>query len=298
MSMYTWRDIREALDFRELDNVREVTSYAIQSQYSASKKIMALCAQYQEQIDPHVDVDLFYRYMFNIYTAEGIGLDNWGVILQMNRTIEDADTGAGITLDDEYYRLLLLYKALANISASTADSQNSLLQALVNTGIGGFTQAAYVLEIDTMVIRWVFEDFLDPIQVAVFKAAGTLARGAGVGWEFYAINPSKVFGFTPGWQPFNQAPFAPDNALVKKKGEIVMADQMSGTIMPPEIFDYSGSQAFALSSPQKFIIEAMILKDGMFVYLEVGDYTAIGNTFTINSPTMEVGDKVKITYAV
>lgn len=296
MSMYTWRDIREVLDFRELDNVREVTSYAIQSQYSASNKILALSAQYQAQIDPNIDVDLFYRYMFNIYTAEGIGLDNWGEILDIGRTIEDGNTK--ITLEDEYYRLLLLYKAMANISASTADAQNKLLQALVNTGIAGFPRSAYVLEIDTMVIRWVFEDFLDPIQLAVFRAAGTLARGAGVGWEFYAVNPSMVFGFTPGWQPFNQAPFAPDNALIENRGDSIMADPMSGTIMPPEIFDYSGSQAFTLSRPQKFIIEAMILKDDVFVYLQVGDYTAIGSSITVNSTALETGDKVKITYAV
>lgn len=216
--MYTWRDFRDVLNVRELENVRENTSYAIQSQYSASKKILALAAGFQKQIDPHVDVDLFYRTMFNIYTAEGVGLDNWGVILQMGRTIADPDTGETLTLDDEYYRLLLLYKAMANISASTAEAQNFLLAMLVNTGIGGFPRAAYVLEVDTMVIRWVFEDFLDPIQLAVFKVAGTLARGAGVGWELYAVNPAQVFGFDGSlMHPFNQAPFAPDNALLQNR---------------------------------------------------------------------------------
>ena len=215
MSMYTWRDWREVLDVRELENIREFTSYAIQSQYSASKKILALAAGYQDRIDPHLDIELFYTKMFNIYTAEGVGLDNWGVILQMPRTIADPDTGQSVTLGDEYYRLLLLYKAMANISASTADAQNYLLAMLVNTGIAGFPRAAYVLEVDTMVIRWVFEDFLDPMQLLVFKAAGTLARGGGVGWELYAVNPERVFGFDGGdWQPFNQAPFAPDAALV------------------------------------------------------------------------------------
>lgn len=213
--MYTWRNIRTTKDLRELENVREMTGYAIQSQYSASKKILALADGFQRRIDPHLDVDLFYEKMFDIYTAEGFGLDNWGVILQIGRIIEDPDTGAGLTLTDEYYRLLLLYKAMANISASTAAAQNSLLAMLINTDIGGFPRVAYVLEVDTMVIRWVFEDFLDPIQIAVFKAAGTLARGAGVGWELYAVDPSRVFGFD-GQQmnPFNQAPFAPDNALV------------------------------------------------------------------------------------
>lgn len=246
MSMYTWRDIRTCKDLRELDNVRELTGYTIQSQYAASKKMLALAAQYQEHIDPHVDVDLFYDKMFNIYTAEGFGLDNWGVILQIGRSIpgpylgpcfgfdgsllhpfnqypfvpDDSSTQATyITLDDEMYRLILLYKALANISASTADAQNKLLQALLDTGIGNFPRIAYVLEVDTMVIRWVFEGPLNATQMAVFSVAGTLARGAGVGWELYAINPQQTFGFDgSGMQPFNQAPFAPDRALISTRG--------------------------------------------------------------------------------
>ena len=218
MGMNTWRDWRDTLDVRELENIRELTSYAIQSQYSASKKILALAAGFQLQLDPHEDVNLFYDKIFNIYTAEGVGLDNWGVILQMPRTIEDPDSNESVMLDDDYYRLLLLYKALANISASTAEAQNHLLAALVNTGVAGFPKVAYVLEVDTMVIRWVFEDFLDEMQLLVFKVAGTLARGGGVGWELYAVDPARVFGFDGGgWQPFNQAPFAPDNALVIKR---------------------------------------------------------------------------------
>jgi hypothetical protein len=409
--MYTWRSTRTTKDFRELDNTRELTSYAIQSQYSASEKILAVCAGFQKRIDPHFDVDLFYKKMFDIYTAQGVGLDNWGVILQMPRTIpgpflgpcfgfdpsgchpfyhpdgsemtyppcgyDHADddcpevvcfqsgptthpggnTGAPpmpgnipqtnpfavftadtwptkitavatagfnylpgwlftvvykcdasgnnavpiadggltriggsasagqilyefattpfdptlpgimvtisasapfdnlpgldifgcvppppapdpnapiihnypfvpdssaadpdaflITLDDEHYRLVLLYKALANISASDAATQNKLLSILIDSGVGDMPNTGYVLQVDTMVIRWVFEDFLDSIQLAIFKAVGTLARGAGVGWELYAINPRMVFGFDgSGMQPFNQAVFVPDYAMI------------------------------------------------------------------------------------
>ena len=246
MGMYTWRNWRDVKDVRELENTREFTSYAIQSQYSASKKILALAAGFQERIDPHVDVDLFYRKMMDIYTAEGFGLDNWGVILQIGRTIPGPymgdcfgfdgsklypfdqlpfvpDSGSGaavtmITLDDELFRLLLLYKALANISASDAATQNKLLSVLIDTGIGGFGNVAYVLEVDTMMIRWVFEDYMTPLQLAVFRVAGTLARGAGVGWELYAINPGQVFGFDgSGMQPFNQAPFAGDKSLIANR---------------------------------------------------------------------------------
>ena len=243
MSMRTWRDFREMTDLRELEDLRDFTSYAIQSQYSASAKILALAAGFQKRIDPHFDSDLFYEKIFNIHSAEGVGLDNWGVILQIGRIIEVEDgsdpytagggaaapaaNGAGSggvyagtsvrrseRLNDDYYRLLLLYKAMANISACTAAAQNHLLAMLINTGIAGFPRVAYVLEADKMVIRWVFEDYLDALQTAVFKAAGTLARGAGVGWELYALHPGQVFGFDgSGLHPFNQAPFAPDAAL-------------------------------------------------------------------------------------
>lgn len=217
--MPTWRDIHETTNLRALENVRSVASYAIQSQYSASPKMLNLMAGFQKQLDLRQDADTFYHDIFDIYTATGYGLDNWGRIVAISRNIEDPNTGATLTLDDDYYRLLLLYKCLANISASDANSLNHLLKELINTGIANFPPAAYVLEpVDSpnwpMVIRWVFEDYLDDIQRAVFFVAGTLARGAGVGWELYALNPRQVFGFTPGWQPFNQAPFAPDQSLI------------------------------------------------------------------------------------
>jgi hypothetical protein len=212
MGLRTRRDWREIPNVRALDNIRSRKSYAIQSQYAASRRIAALCAGYQRRIDPHRDVDLFYANVFDIMTAAGWGLDNWGRILGIGRNIPTLDKTGVITLADENYRLLLLYKAMANISPSTAKGQNDLLAFLVNTGVAAFPKA-YVLHTDTMVIRWVFEDYLDDTQLAIFAAAGTLARGAGVGWELYAINP-KVFGFTDGWQPFNQAPFAPDNVTV------------------------------------------------------------------------------------
>lgn len=233
--IYTWRDFQEIANLRDVDNILDFTSYAIQSQYSASEKILALAAAMQKSINPQADVELLYDKVFNIYTAQGAALDNWGVIIQIPRTIPGiqssrasgiqsgankslSGTPESITLNDEYYRLLLLYKAMANISASTASSQNSLLAMLVNTGIAGLPRVAYVLEVGVMLIRWVFEDFLNDTQLAVFYAAGTLTRGAGVGWELYAIEPSSVFGFNGSLlQPFNQGAFAPDNILISSR---------------------------------------------------------------------------------
>ncbi len=215
--MPTWLDMREAENIRALHDVRDLKSRAIQSQYSASPTILSLAAGFQKHLEQTADRDSFYEKFFDIYSAEGPGLDNWGRILAQPRTIEDGE--ASITLTDEYYRLLLLYKALANISSSDAATLNQLLANLVATGIAGFPRACYVLEVDTMVIRWVFEDFLNELQLAVFKAAGTLARWAGVGWELYAVNPEQVFGFDGGlMHPFNQRPFAPDKAMISNRG--------------------------------------------------------------------------------
>ncbi len=212
--MYTWRNWRSTPNIRQLENIREKTSYAIQSQYSASPKMLALAEACGSALSPEEDVTLFYEKIFNIHTAQGPGLDNWGRILRMERVIRDESGGAAITLDDDNYRLLLLYKAMANISAATAAAQNALLAALINTGIAGFPSAAYVLQPAPMLIRWVFEKPLTFTQLAVFKCAGSLTRGAGVGWEVYAVEPSRVFGFSGShMQPFGQSPFAADNAL-------------------------------------------------------------------------------------
>lgn len=216
--MSTSRDIHDVDNLREIDNLRDLSSYAIQSQYSSSKSMLAIMAGLQKQLSVNGDIDVFYTKVYDIYTAEGWGLDNWGRIVGISRTIDDTETGTSITLDDDYYRLLLLYKCLANISAADAQSLNNLLAQLIATGIAGIPSAGYVLEVDTMVIRWVFEDFLNSLQRAVFRAAGQLARGAGVGWELYAINPDEVFGFDGSeMQPFNQAPFVPDGAVTTRQ---------------------------------------------------------------------------------
>lgn len=211
--MPTWSDVRWNPDLRAGHNLRGMRSRAIQSQYSASARILALAAMMRDMLDPLPEEDLFYRKMFDILTAEGEGLDNWGRILDMGRTIAGRD-GVSLTLEDGLYRLLLLYKAMANISPGDPESLNRLLKALCDTGVGGLPRAAYVLETGPMVIRWVFEDYLTDEQQAVFEAAGTLARPGGVGYEWYFVNPGQIFGFDgSGLHPFNQAPFRPDNSL-------------------------------------------------------------------------------------
>lgn len=60
-----------------------------------------------------------------------------------------------------------------------------------------------------MTIRVVFEFYADAIQTAILQNYGLLARGGGVGWEWYQIDPATTFGFDgSALQPFNQGIFA------------------------------------------------------------------------------------------
>lgn len=207
--MTTWLDSRLAGDLRELDDTRSFACDSLQSQYAASPHLVSLIEGFSRLVNPSDDVNDFYDNLFNMMTAKGIGLDIWGDIVQISRVIR-SDDGTAITLDDDHYRSLLLYKALANISSSDIATLNQLLQKLTEIDIGNFKGHSYVLESGPMRIRWVFEYFLNDLQFTIFKAAGTLARGAGVGDEFYQTDSEQVFGFKQsGAQAFDQGVFLP-----------------------------------------------------------------------------------------
>ena len=82
------------------------------------------------------------------------------------------------------------------------EGRNSLLDRL-------FDGTVYVLDHQNMTIRVVFEFYADAIQTAILQNYGLLARGGGVGWEWYQIDPATTFGFDgSALQPFNQGIFA------------------------------------------------------------------------------------------
>ena len=59
----------------------------IQSQYAASPTITALVTAFNTRIDPSADIQLFFDCIFNVATAQGIGLDWWGRIVGVERNI-------------------------------------------------------------------------------------------------------------------------------------------------------------------------------------------------------------------
>lgn len=210
-------NFRSNRDLRACDNIREELKEFIQSQYSASPKICGLLETFRDNISPKTDINLFYEMIFDISTARGAGLNTWGNILVMERSIEDPETGFMMSLSDEGYRTLLMYKALANIMDATPASLNRLISILYPD------TTCYIIIVQQeaaedgmkynarpMHVRWVIEHFLSEEERAVFKVAATLCKGAGVGWSMYNTDSSQVFGFEGGgWQPFNQGVFDP-----------------------------------------------------------------------------------------
>ena len=178
----------------------------------------------REHILPDADIALFYDMAFNVETAQGKGLDAWGYIVGVERTIpemevDDGDivpTGDMITLDDDGFRKLVMHKAAANIMDSTLASMNYLLKKLYPehtcyvqlasqyTESGGTYSDSNPMEI----VYFFNGEDLTTTELSVFAYIGDYNRGAGVGWNFNEFKTDSVFGFYGSLlQPFNQGTF-------------------------------------------------------------------------------------------
>ena len=175
----------------------------IVSQYGNSPTILALIGSFNAAVEPSHDIDNFLVYIWQVETAQGFGLDIWGRIVGVSRTIP---TNPATVLTDEQFVELILLKALSNISRADSPSINTLLMNWM-AGRG----RAYVNDLGNMEIRYMFEFLLQPFEVIIITQSGIFLRPAGVGgWMVYFQPP--VFGFqgmTDAAAPFGQAPFMP-----------------------------------------------------------------------------------------
>lgn len=207
------------------------------SQYANSPTITKLIYNMNQYFRVDTDFDNFYNYVWNIETAQGFGLDILGRIVNIPRQIQiqpnieyfgfnEALPGSfpfnegtfynGVPatqtyiLSDDAYRQLILVKALANISATTAPAINQLLQNLF-AGSG----RCYAIDDGNMQMHYVFEFLLTPYQFAIMTS-GALPTPAGVTVGLLnAVLP--CFGFseagTDSAAPFGQAPFIQPGAI-------------------------------------------------------------------------------------
>lgn len=203
------------------------------SQYANSPTLGALIANMNEYIDPRVNMQAFYDFVWNVDTAQGFGLDIWGKIVGVSRllkipantkTLGFANTsfppdwapfnqgtffaggggGQAFILPDDIFRTLILTKALANIVATTAASLNQLLRNLF-PGRG----VCYVLDNGGMSMTFYFEFDISTAEYAILTQSGALPHPAGVQFNVVVI-PAGVFGFAemggPS-EPFDQGTF-------------------------------------------------------------------------------------------
>lgn len=198
------------------------------SEYANSPTIIQLVKNMDQYLDPRADFDAFYDFVFNVDTAVGFGLDVWGRIVNIGRTLQipatplyfgfsEASPGSyafndepfwdGIPaetqtyiLADDAYRKLILCKAMANISAVSAPALNQLLQNLF-AGRG----RCYVNDMGNMEMRYTFEFTLTSYEFAIVTQSGVLPIPCGVKATVFQ-SPIPLFGFSEAG-PYSAAPF-------------------------------------------------------------------------------------------
>ena len=204
----------------------------VQSQYAASPRIVGLLVRKAALLDIGKDLLAWYDKMFNPKTAEGTGLDIWGRIVGIGRSlwVESFDyfgfagqnlqnfdrapfwlktLASGQTdLSDEAFRLLIFCKAAANISGSTMEDLNRLLEALLGAAHG--PGSCCVIESGTMSVRMVFKFYLTDYEQAILRQYGLPGRPAGVELEWFQFSPGELFGFSgQELQNFDNGIFTP-----------------------------------------------------------------------------------------
>lgn len=132
----------------------------ILSQYSSSPRLMALIFGLAEVLGTQKDLQTFYKNVFDIDTAKGVGLDIWGRIVGISRSAQMV-TSIGVpylgfeakgveavkgfnqaqfykgkrktklALSDDAYRLYIKVKAAANITNGSLAELNALLAQLL-----------------------------------------------------------------------------------------------------------------------------------------------------------------------
>lgn len=175
------------------------------SQYANSDILDQLIVDFAQYLDQTANFDAFFDLIWNVDTAQGIGLDIWGRIVGVNRVLqlpanplpylgtEEAGTptlltpynvapfysGAPLTnnfaLSDDAFRLLIFAKALANICDGSIPAINQLLLNLF-PNLGN----CYVADGQNMTMTYVFSFILSPVQFAIVQNSGVLPRATGV----------------------------------------------------------------------------------------------------------------------
>ena len=185
-----------------MDNVGQT----ILAQYSNSPTLLQLIENFNGYIDPTVNLDAFYDDMWNIYTANGYGLDVWGRIVGVTRVINVPTTvdflgfeqaapapivpfdygifyngsqavTTNYNLTDDAFRTLILAKGLSNICNGSIPAMN---QILINLFSGQGLGNVYVTDGLNMTMTITFTNAPSAVQLAIISQTGVFPRPCGV----------------------------------------------------------------------------------------------------------------------
>ena len=170
------------------------------SQYANSPTLVGIVGSFAEAMSLKSELDAFYDDVWDISEATGYGLDVWGRIVVVNRTLQVAGryfgfeeglpdydpfnvspfyagqgTTSAVALSDDAYRLLILAKALANITYGSIPGINAVLQLLF-AGRG----PCYVTDNQNMTMTYTFGFVPTPLEIAIIETSNVLPRPTGV----------------------------------------------------------------------------------------------------------------------
>lgn len=173
------------------------------SQYANSPALTDMITAFNAAMDQTENFDNFYDFEWNIASAQGYGLDVWGRIVGVGRTLqlppsstayigfEEASgswsgfnqspffSGGSVTsnyqLSDTDFRTLIYAKALSNICDGAIPSINQLLLNLFPD-----RGACYVQDNGGMSLDYVFHFTLTAVELAIVGQANVLPNPVGV----------------------------------------------------------------------------------------------------------------------
>lgn len=171
------------------------------SQYANSPILMQLLSDFDSYIDQTKNMNDFFDLIWNVDTAVGYGLDVWGRIVGVSRTLSVINdiffgfasqsptvtpfdgsiffSGASSTdnfdLTDQAYRQLILAKAAYNICDGSTPAINQLMMTLF-PGRGD----CWVTDNQDMTITYTFAFTPTAVEFAIITQSGVLPKPVGV----------------------------------------------------------------------------------------------------------------------
>jgi hypothetical protein len=173
------------------------------SQYANSPILTAMISSFNAAVDQTENIEDLYDMVWNVLTAEGWGLDVWGRIVGVIRTLHlpggatnyigfneagSSWTGFGqggfysggaltenYVLADNDFRRLVLAKAATNICDGSIPAINAILLRLFP-----LRGNSYVIDGLDMTMTYRFEFPLTPVELAIVLQSGALPNPCGV----------------------------------------------------------------------------------------------------------------------